>query len=39
MRRYVAERQGSEGSAALGQDIRALSDELNGMVIRAVATT
>jgi hypothetical protein len=39
MRRYIAENQGGEGSAALVQDIRTLADELNGMVIRAVATT
>ena len=39
MRRYVAERQGGDGSGALVQEVRALADELNSLVIRAVATT
>jgi hypothetical protein len=38
MRSYIAGQPGSEGSAALVQGIRVLAEELNGMVIRAVAT-
>lgn len=38
MRAYISSQQGSQGSGTLVGEIRSMAEELNGMVIKAVAT-